>query len=87
MSDPLIRECDYFLVLEPSKPERILSQEETLAWLQYWLETLDDLPDDLKALENRAKAARHLLDTACDLDLSPGFTLKWFAVRLAPPRP
>ena len=85
MSDPLIRECDYFLVLEPSQPEKILSHEETLSWLQHWLETLDQLPEDLKAQKNPAKAAKHLLDTACDLELSPGFTLQWFAVRLDPP--
>ena len=38
MSDPLIREFDHFLVLEPSQPERILTYQETLGWLQNWLE-------------------------------------------------
>ena len=30
-------------------------------------------------------AAQRLIDTACDLEISPGVTLQWFAVRLEPP--
>ena len=34
MSDPLIRACDHYVVLEPGQPEQLLSADDTLAWLE-----------------------------------------------------
>ena len=85
MSNPLIRAIDHYVVLEPDQPERLLSAEETLAWLTGWLERLDGLPEDLQQQPSAEAAALRLLDTACDLEISPGFTLQWFAVRLEAP--
>ena len=84
MSDPLIRACDDYVVLEPGQPERLLSAADTLTWLMGWLCKLESLPADLADLPDSA-AAQRLLDTACDLEISPGVTLQWFAVRLEPP--
>jgi hypothetical protein len=85
MSDPLIRACDDYVVLEPGKPEQLLDVPNTLAWLSRWLKTMDQLPADLADLSSVEAAAQRLLDTACDLELSPGVTIQWFAVRLEPP--
>ena len=85
MSDPLIRACDNYVVLEPGKPEQLLDVPNTLAWLSRWLQTMDQLPADLAGLSSVEAAAQRLLDTACDLELSPGVTIQWFAVRLEPP--
>ena len=85
MSDPLIRELDNYVVLEPGKHERFLSAEETLTWLCKWLEKMDELPEDLRTKSSIQEAAQHLLDTACDLEIQPGSTLQWFAVRLNSP--
>ena len=85
MSDPLIRELENYVVLEPGKKERFLSVEETFKWLLSWLEQLEELPKDLKEKSSLEIAAKHLLDTACDLEIKPGFTLQWFAVRLDSP--
>jgi hypothetical protein len=85
MSDPLIRACDDYVVLEPGKPEQLLDVPNTLAWLSRWLQTMDQLPADLADLSSVEAAAQRLLDTACDLELSPGVTIQWFAVRLEPP--
>tara|TARA_Y100001968_G_C19084868_1_gene584796 strand:- start:9 stop:278 length:270 start_codon:yes stop_codon:yes gene_type:complete len=85
MSDPLIRELDNYVVLEPGKNEKFLSAEETLTWLIDWLKKLDELPQDLKEKSSPKEAAQHLLDTACDLEIEPGCTLQWFAVRLKSP--
>jgi len=85
MSDPLIRACDDYVVLEPGKPEQLLDVPNTLAWLSRWLQTMDQLPADLAGLSSVEAAAQRLLDTACDLELSPGITIQWFAVRLEPP--
>ncbi len=85
MSDPLIRECDHYVVLEPgAAAERILSAADTLTWLQQQLAAVESLPADLSALvDDRARAER-LLETACELELSPGEPIQWFAVRLEP---
>ncbi len=84
MSDPLIRSCDHYVILEPSKKERILSKEETLLWLHEWLKSLEKLPADLQDKSSIKEAAQHLLDTACELEIKQGFNLQWFAVRLNP---
>ena len=85
MSDPLIRACDDYVVLEPGKPEQLLSAADTLTWLTDHLRLLETLPADLRNQPTVQAAAQRLLDTACDLEISPGMTLQWFAVRLEPP--
>ena len=85
MSDPLLRELDHYVVLEPPASERILSAAETLQWLEAKLAALQDLPADLVALSGHGERALRLLETACELELSPGVAVQWFAVRLEPP--
>ena len=85
MSDPLIRECDNYVVMEPGKPEQFLNSEETKEWLINWLKGLNELPEDLQDQPSITAAATRLLDTACDLEIKPGFNVQWFAVRLEPP--
>lgn len=85
MSDPLLRELDHYVVLEPAAVERILSAEETVDWLERQLETLGELPPDLAALPAGRIRAERLLETACELELDPGRTVQWYAVRLERP--
>ena len=42
-------------------------------------------PADLADLPDATSRARRLLDTACELEIEPGLSLQWFAVRLEPP--
>ncbi len=86
MSDPLIRACDDYVVLESGKPEQLLSAADTLTWLAAQLRGMEQLPEDLRDQPSVEHAAQRLLDTACDLELSPGLSLQWFAVRLEPPQ-
>ena len=44
MSHPLLRECDHYLVMEPSKEERFLTKKETLQWLEKWVKKMNQLP-------------------------------------------
>ncbi len=85
VSDPLLRELDHYVVLEPGQGETILSATETLHWLAGHLTTLADPPADLAELPDPVARAGRLLDTACELELAPGCTIQWFAVRLEPP--
>ncbi len=85
MSDPLLRELDHYVVLEPASGERILTAPATLDWLAAHLGGLDAPPADLQDLSGDRKRAERLLDTACELELEPGLVIQWYAVRLEPP--
>lgn len=85
MSDPLIRELDHYVVLEPGQAEQLLSAADTLPWLERQLERLSEPPADLAALPDAVARAQRLLETACELELEPGVVVQWFAVRLEPP--
>ena len=85
MSDPLLRELDHYVVLEPAGAEQILTADETLAWLERKLEGLATLPADLAGLAGGRQRAERLLETACELELEPGRAIQWFAVRIDPP--
>lgn len=85
MSDPLLRELDHYVVLEPAAAERILTAAETCAWLAAHLASLAEPPADLAGLPDPRQQAQRLLETACELELAPGLVIQWFAVRLEPP--
>ena len=82
MSHPIIRECDHYLVMEPSRHEKFLSKEETLKWLEAWIKKMNKLPRDLENQASHKSAAKRLLDISCNLEIKPGFTIQWFAVRI-----
>ncbi len=84
MSNPIIRECDHYVVLEPGKEERFLTAKETLLWLTKWLRKMEQLPKDLQKQSSINESAQKLLDTACELEIKHGFKLQWFAIRLEP---
>ena len=85
MSDPLLRELDHYVVLEPGSAERILTAAETRAWLASHLADLNEPPADLLGIPGCDLQAERLLETACELELEPGRAIQWFAVRLEPP--
>ncbi|BAU43584.1 chlororespiratory reduction protein 7 [Leptolyngbya sp. O-77] len=83
MPDPIMFREDAFVVLETNQPEQFLTAEELLQKLASVLETMQDsLPRELQNIPTSAAQARHLLDTACELDIGPGQFLQWYAVRL-----
>ncbi len=84
MPDPLMYDEDNFVVLETNQPEQFLNIEQLLEKLKGILQTLDteDLPPDLRTLENVEAQAKYLVDTYCELDVGPGKYLQWYAVRL-----
>ena len=85
MSDPLIHSCEDYIAIEPGKKEKVLSSAETLEWIEKWLNQFEKLPMDLQNQPSTKAAAKRLLDTACDLQIKPGFTVQWFAIRLNRP--
>lgn len=85
MSDPLLRELDHYVVLEPGGEESILTADATCTWLARHLASLQVPPEDLADLRDDEARAQRLLETACELELEPGLSIQWFAVRLEPP--
>ena len=85
MSDPLLRELEHYVVLEPGGEEEILSAEETRTWLGRHLSSLPMPPADLAELSDSQARVERLLETACELELEPGVAIQWFAVRLERP--
>ena len=70
------------MVLDPTVGEQILSAADTRRWLAEQLQRLECLPSDLAAQGSEQQQVEWLLDTACALELEPGLTVQWFAVRL-----
>lgn len=74
---------DMYVVLETNQPEQFITAEELLTKLTSVLKTQQaDLPPDLQELSTVEEQAKHLLSTACELDIGPGEFLQWYVVRL-----
>jgi hypothetical protein len=74
---------DAYVLLEPNQPEQFLTAAELLEKLKGVLgDRQDDLPRDLQRFANLEDQARHLMETACELDMEPGQYLQWYVVRL-----
>lgn len=84
MPDPLMYgDEDMYVVLETNQPEQFVTAAELIAKLESVLSTQQaHLPQDLQAIPTIPEQAKHLVSTACELDLGPGEFLQWYVVRL-----
>tara|TARA_B100000212_G_C27283592_1_gene494166 strand:- start:174 stop:431 length:258 start_codon:yes stop_codon:yes gene_type:complete len=84
MSNPLIRSVEHFVLLEPEKEEKIVNKTEAILWLKDWL-TKVDLPT-INQNEDFEKQdyILNLLEDTYELEIRPGYIIKWFAVRIDP---
>jgi Protein CHLORORESPIRATORY REDUCTION 7 len=83
MSDSLMFNNDAYVVLEPDRPEQILTPAEMFAKLQeIVIKFGDDLPIDVQQIIGIEQQVQYLLDTSCELDLAPGEYLQWYVIRL-----
>jgi len=81
--DPILYQDDMFVLLEPGKPEQFLTAVELQVALKAVLSVRQgDLPADLQRFESLDEQVQNLIDTTCELELSPGRFLQWYAVRL-----
>jgi len=84
MSNPLIRSVDHFVLLEPDKKERIVSREEAIKWLREWLKRIDTTTINQNQNFEKEETISKFLEDTCELEVSSGFVIKWFAVRIDP---
>lgn len=83
MSDSLMFNNDAYVVLEPDRPEELLTPAEMFAKLQeIVIKYSDDLPIDVRQIASTEDRVKYLLDTSCELELAPGRYLQWYEVRL-----
>lgn len=83
MPNAIMYQEDMYVVLMPGEAEVFATPEELLEQLTNLLtERQDNLPRDLQRFQSISDQARHLRDTACELELRPGEAMQWYVVRL-----
>lgn len=74
---------DHFVFLEPGQGEIFLTAAEMVEKLrQLVTDNVDDLPQDLLRFPTIEAQVDYLFKTSCELDLGPGKSVQWYAVRL-----
>lgn len=74
---------DHFVLLLPGEAERILSAAELTEQLKDWVvQYADALPPDVAQEPNPDAQAAALREGSCELELEPGRTAQWYAIRL-----
>ena len=84
MSNPLIRSVEHFVLLEPDKKEKIVSREEAIKWLREWLKKIDITTINQNENFEKDENISSFLEDTCELEISRGYIIKWFAVRIDP---
>ena len=84
MSNPLIRAVEHFVLLEPDKKEKIVSREEAIKWLREWLKKIDIKTINQNENFEKEETISKFLEDTCELEVSSGYVIKWFAVRIDP---
>ena len=82
MSNPLIRSVDHFVLLEPEKKEKIVTREEAILWLRNWLIKINYSTINQTEDFEKDEIISDFLENICELEIKPGYTIKWFAVRI-----
>ncbi len=82
---------DAYVLLETNQPEQLLTPAEMFDKLkEIVIKFANDLPADVQQVggsedppaERLRQRVQYLLDTSCELNLTPGEYLQWYAVRL-----
>ena len=84
MSNPLIRSVEHFVLLEPEKEEKIVSKEDAIQWLKSWFKKVNLTTINQNERFEKDEELSNFLEDACELEVKPGYVIKWFAVRIDP---
>tara|TARA_Y100001970_G_scaffold86453_1_gene109029 strand:- start:4066 stop:4323 length:258 start_codon:yes stop_codon:yes gene_type:complete len=84
MSNPLIRSVEHFVLLEPEQEEKIVNKEEAISWLTNWLKRVDSPRINQNEDFEKKDEILNLLEDTYELEIRPGYVIKWFAVRIDP---
>ena len=84
MSNPLIRESDHYVLLEPDSPEKIVTKQEAIIWLKNWLSKTETQTIYQNIDDPDQEFFEELLESTYELEIKFGYVIKWFAVRIEP---
>lgn len=84
MSNPLIRSIEHFVILEPEKKEKIVTKQEAIEWLKKWLLKVVFPTINQNIDFEKEGNIEDFLENTCELEIKPGYTVQWFAVRINP---
>ena len=84
MSNPLIRESDHYVLLEPDSTEKIVTKQEAIIWLKNWLSKTETQTIYQNIDNPNKKFFEELLESTYELEIKVGYVIKWFAVRIEP---
>lgn len=74
---------DHYVVLESGQAEQFLTAHEMFEKLKDFVQSYSDaLPSDVVRLNTIDAKAKALLDESCELEIAPGRSIQWYAVRL-----
>lgn len=83
MANALLYREDAYVLLEPNQPERFVTPEEMLAYLEALIDRYpENLPMGTAERGDRKAQAQDLLNTACEFETEPGLVVQWYVVRL-----
>ncbi|KKI98552.1 chlororespiratory reduction protein 7 [Prochlorothrix hollandica] len=79
----LMHNEEHYVVLEPGADEVFLTVAEMLAYLKTLIQRHPQaLSPDVSRQPTLERQAQVLLDRDCELELEPGRSVQWYAVRL-----
>ena len=82
MPDHLFDENHYVLLM-PDCPEEFVSAEELADFLAKILEAYPEAADaDVMQFPTVSERVQRLVQTTCELEIGPGESVQWYAVRL-----
>ena len=84
MSNPLIRESDHYVLLEPDSKEKIVTKKEAILWLKNWLTKVETSTIYQNIDYSKEEYFEELLESTYELEIKLGYVIKWFAVRIEP---
>ena len=84
MSNPLIRESDHYVLLEPDSKEKIVSKQEAILWLKNWFSKTETQTIYKHIDDPNQEFFEEFLESTYELEIKLGYVIKWFAVRIEP---
>jgi hypothetical protein len=79
----ILRQEDHYVLLMPGCPEEFVTAAQLVEFLAQMLGEYPEVIDtDLQRYDSDRARAERLIQTACELQIAPGETVEWYAVRL-----
>lgn len=79
MPEASLRDESHYVLLMPNQPETFVTDSELIGFLTKLVEAYPALAE---VNYEPSRQAQRLLETTCEVEIAPGETVQWYAVRL-----